>query len=74
MTFFNYITIRTAKSVRKKLVDNYNKEGETRLFNQTLGIYSSRIFGICIYRSAWRMGKDQAEIKNEAQTNKTKQV
>jgi len=67
MTFFNYISIRSAKSIRQKLIKHYKTDGKNALFNQIIGIYSSRIFGICIYRSANKMGKDIQQIETEGE-------
>jgi len=68
MTFFNYITIRSSKSVRKKLIRYWKKEGKSTLFNNIMGIYSCRMFGLCIYRSASKIGKDEQLIIKEGES------
>jgi len=58
MTILNFITISTSSKVYKKLstfIEKSNAVGQDyrkdTTFNQLLGIYQSRIFGICMYRT-----------------------
>lgn len=50
MQIGNYI-IRTSKSLRKILEDKVSeKQFESNTVHFLLGVYSSRLFGLCIYR------------------------
>lgn len=49
MIIFNRV-IRTAKSIAKKISQKPQTELQKRQYNYLLGIYDSRLFGLCIYK------------------------
>lgn len=59
------IIINKASKVRKameKRHGDYLSENEWVDFNILLGIYSSRIFGVCIYRPDYKIRRDYRRI------------
>ncbi len=70
MIIGSYVINRQSK-VKKALLRGKGKqltEDEFATFNQLFGIYSSRIFGLCIYRTSSKMDKDLIEIKKLLKT------
>lgn len=59
------IIINRASKLRNVLKDkNPKTEVRKKEWNQLYGIYSSRIFGFCIYRTTYTMSKEETLLKD----------
>lgn len=72
MTILNYITIRSARSLKKLIIAGLNLPAQNHLhIMEFIGIYNARICGLCIYRSRqrWVGLKDFLKLAQDAKNN-----
>ncbi len=51
MIIFNNLIIKRARTLRKRLeTAALSPQKNIEIFNQLIGVYNSRLFGLCIYR------------------------